>query len=148
MVQGEDRRCLGLVGQAVGQPAQPHGVEPPAGLAGDRRVEREHSHAAEIEHILDRLGTAARQIEADAHRSAVVVVAGQDEQRTIELRDGGAEGRVLLGSTVVGEITGVDDRVGRLGQRGDRVEHEMQGVERIAPLPVGAEMGIGDLRHA
>jgi hypothetical protein len=139
VVQGDDRRGVGVVGEAIGQPLD---VQLTVAAARDRRVADDEPQAAD--RVLDRLRVAAADVELGAQGGAVVVVAGQHVHGRVQRREALAHAGVLGRVAVLGEVAGDDDRVGRLGQRADALDGRAQ--QRVV-VGLLAEVQVADVRE-
>jgi hypothetical protein len=147
VVHGDQRRGSGRLGERTIEPGERVGAELAAVLARDRRVERDEAQRPEVGGVVDALVAGAGELEVAAQRRAGVVVAGQDVQRQPERLEQGPDLLVLVVGGVLGQVAG--DEHGRRArlERGDRLDGGGQPCDRVAAVPLGADVRVAELRE-
>src|SRR5687768_11923520 len=114
-------------------------------LARPRAVEDDEPQRAEIGRVLHRLTVRAGNAEVTAQREAVVMVAGQDEERWLERRQPLAYLLVLDIGGMVYEVTRDQHRVRPRLERQDGLDRGGEHRDGIPAAPVRADVGIAEL---
>ena len=115
------------------EPAQPLLAQATAALAGDYGVERHQPERMVLDRIVEK--PARRQIpiagKGAAHCFALVVIAGDEVDRTGQRRQQLAQQLVFLRSAEIGEVAGGDHDIGRGIERGHGGDGLRQAGRRI-----------------
>src|SRR6185437_16826881 len=90
------------------EPFEPLRAEPAAAFAGDQRVEGDETDGMMLDRILQEAAPRQQALvgEGVAHRVALVMIAGDDIDRTGERRQQLAEQIIFIGPPEIAEIAG------------------------------------------
>jgi hypothetical protein len=147
MVHRQQRRLLGRRGQLRVEPAEPLFVERAGVLAGARGVEHDETQRTEVDRVLHRLAVSSRHAEVAMQRAAVVVVAGQDVRRRLNLREQLPNLLVLGVRGVVGKIAGDEHRIRLRRQRHDSLDRCSEPSHGVAFCPYRSDVEVAELRE-
>ena len=157
MVHEEGGGAVGGLGQGSVEPLQAPGAQGPARRTRNRGIEADQSHRIVLHGVVQELPVVGQIVmvgEGAAKIPAVVVIAGDDVDRTIQGSDELAQQAVFLQLPEIHEIAGHEHDVGSRIQSPEMLDAPCQ-VGRGIHLPVGQlafglDVGIGELcdQHA
>jgi hypothetical protein len=129
------------------EPAQPLAAELAAILARKRAVDDHQAELTEVDRILNRLPSCARNVEVAVERVAVVVVAREDVRRRLDACEQGAHLLVLRVGGVLGEVAGDENRVGPSVEGVHRLDGRLEPRDRVDAVPRRADVQVAQLHE-
>ena len=153
MVHEERRRAIGGLRQGSVEPLQAPAAQGPARRTGNCGVETDQSHGIALHRIVQELPVVGQVVvveEGEAQILAIIVIAGNDVDRTLQRSDELPQQAVLFRLPEVHEVPGHEHDVGSWIESPKVLDTPSQigcGIHlAVRQAAFGLDMGIGNLR--